>query len=114
MYASKRDKEQLIRKIKGFDSSFISPCWKSLYQKLSRTTFVSSMWHNATKCTLFIATENGWEICNKELRPRWFEGDRTPLVVEDVLIVTSKTENEDDEINNEDDEDSCTSDIECE
>ena len=68
IYASKRDQERLIRKVKGFDSSLVPPCWKSLYQKLLRMAFVSSMWHNATliKCTLFSATDNGWEVCNNK------------------------------------------------
>ena len=116
-YASKRNQERLIRKVKGFHSSFVPPRWKSLYQKLLRTTFVSLMWHNATsiKCTLFDATENGWEVCNNKLRPRWFEGDPTPLAVEDVLTVTSETnENDDEKISYEEDEDNCTSDYECE
>ena len=117
MYASKRDQERLIRKIKGFDSSLVPTCWKSLYQKLLRMTFVSSMWHNTIliKCTLLNAIGNGWEVCYNKLRPRWLEEDPTPLAVEGVLTVTSETnENDDDEISNEEDEDSCPSDYECE
>ena len=99
MYTSKRDQKRLIRKVRGFDSSLVPPCWKSLYQKLLRTAFVSSMWHNSTliTCTLFNATENRWAVCNNKLRPRWFEGDPTPLAVEDLLTVTTETNENDEE-----------------
>lgn len=33
------------------------------------------------KCTILNPTEYGWEVCNGRLRPRWFEGESTPLMI---------------------------------
>lgn len=73
------------------------------------------MWHSSTliKCALFNPIENGWEKFAGTLRPHWYDGEPTPLSVEDVLVVTSNSEkNNDDgsEIENESEHDTETDD----
>lgn len=107
-YQTKKSNEQFIKKMKGFDSTRIPPCWRSLKQKVLRTIYVTSMWQNATEstCTLFDSMECGWKIDGGILKPIGFVGDPSPLRVEDVLKVDIGDENE----SNEDDvqnSDSC-------
>jgi len=89
MYATKKKNEKFIKKIKGFDSTHILPCWKSLKQKMLRTIFVNSMWLSATEsdCIKFRAENNGWVLLNGFLKPTWFLGNSTPMQVENVFAV---------------------------
>lgn len=48
VYSRKKMFEPFFQKIKGFDSTSIPPCYRTLRQKILRTIFVSSMWNNAT------------------------------------------------------------------
>lgn len=107
MYASKQNNEKFMKRIKGFDSTHIPPCWKSLKQKLLRTIFVNSMWLNATEpnCIQFSAENNGWLLLNGLLKPTWFLGDSTPTQVESVVCDSAnKSSNNDDNSNNCSDE----------
>ncbi|CAB3249495.1 unnamed protein product [Arctia plantaginis] len=107
MYASKQNNEKFMKRVQGFDSTHIPPCWKSLKQKLLRTIFVNSMWLNATEsdCIKFSAENNGWLLLDGFLKPTWFQGDSTPAQVESVLC-DSKNKSSD----NDDDSDICNSD----
>lgn len=99
MYASKQKNEKFMKRIKGFDSTHIPPCWKSLKQKLLRTIFVNSMWLNATEpnCIKFSAENNGWLVLDGFLKPTWFLGDSTPTQVASVLCDSAnKSSNNDD------------------
>lgn len=98
-----------LKKVKGFDSSLIPPCFRSLEQKVLRTIFVTSMWQNATlpECSILSAEEYGWEM-GDTLKPRWYRGQPTPLLVDDILSLS--IDEEDDEfdvesLNFESDED---------
>lgn len=84
-----------MKKVKGFDSSLIPPCFRSLEQKILLTIFVTSMWQNATSenCTALHFEEYGWEMAEK-LKPRWFRGQPTPLVVDDILSLSYDEEEE--------------------
>lgn len=77
-----------MKKIKSFNSATIPPCWKSLKQKILRTIFICSMWQNATdkNCVKFTADKYGWAVDSNQIEPIWFEGDATPLLVDDILI----------------------------
>ncbi|CAG4953971.1 unnamed protein product [Parnassius apollo] len=100
MYASKQNNEKFMKRMKGFDSTHIPPCWKSLKQKLLRTIFVNSMWLNATEpnCIKFNAENNGWLLLDGVLKPTWFLGDSTPTQVESVLCdSTNKSSDNDDD-----------------
>ncbi|VEN58901.1 unnamed protein product [Callosobruchus maculatus] len=70
MYGTSNNKK-FMRKIKGFDSSTILPCWESLKQKVLRTSYVNSMCY----C--------GWLKYNGVLKLSWFDGDSVPLDFED-------------------------------
>lgn len=85
-YANTKNNEKFLRKIKGFDSSQIPPCWKSLKNKMLRTIYINCMWKNATNsdCVTLKAEDCGWLLDNI-LKPRWFNGDPTPLNVDDIL-----------------------------
>ena len=60
------------------------------------------MWQNATEknCTVLNYESYGWVCENEVLQPVWYEGDPTPLNVEDIL-----QEKDDDNFNNDQDED---------
>lgn len=96
-FAIKSTNDNFMNTIKNFDSSLIPPCWKSLKQKIQRTIYVNSMWENATDadCIKFSAHESGWQLIDGKFVPLWFEGDSTPVFVEDVLL---NDENVDDDI----------------
>lgn len=105
IYASKQNNEKFMKRIKGFDSTIIPPCWKSLKQKLLRTIFVNSMWLNAIEpnCIKFSAENNGWLVLDGLLKPTWFLGDSTPTQVESVLCNSANKSS-----NNDDDSDICS------
>lgn len=88
-FASISVAEYFIKNVKKFDSTQIPPCWKSLKQKILRTIYITSMWQNATEvnCVNLIPEQCGWTIDNNKIEPLWFEGDPTPLLVEDILEV---------------------------
>ncbi|CAH0563074.1 unnamed protein product [Brassicogethes aeneus] len=92
MYATTKNNEKFIKKVKGFDSTHIPPCWKSLKQKLLRTIFVNSMYQNATKPDFinFSAENSGWLLLDGFLKPTWFVGDSTLLQVKDVVCNSIK------------------------
>lgn len=96
-YSAKEDSEQFLKKIKGFDSNTIPPCWISLIQKILRTIFVNSMWLNATDpvCMKLQPENCGWFL-DKYLKPVGFIGDQTPLRIEDI-VETTGTESDDEE-----------------
>lgn len=87
MYGSKTRHEKFMKSLKGFDSTHILPCWKSLKQKILRTCYVNSMWLSATEpnCIKFNAVNNGWVLKDGHLKPTWFVGDATPVEVENVI-----------------------------
>lgn len=116
MYASKQNNEKFMKIMKGFDSTHIPPCWKSLKQKLVRTIFVNPMWLNATEpnCIKFSAENNGWLLLDGFLKPTWFLGDSTPTQVESVLCdsTNKSSDNVDDsDIYNDENESSDGSDF---
>ena len=61
--------------VKGLDSSNIPPCWKSLRQKVLRTTFATLMWLNGTTslCAFSKLEKYGWDL-NETLKPTYFNG----------------------------------------
>ncbi|CAH0687786.1 unnamed protein product [Spodoptera exigua] len=94
-YSAKEDSEQFLKKIKGFDSNSIPPCWISLIQKILRTVFINSMWLNATDpiCVKLQPENCGWFL-DEYLKPVGFIGDHTPLKIEDIV---ERTETESDD-----------------
>ena len=86
IFSAKKDSGKLVKKIRGFDSCTIPPCFKSLKQKILRTIFVTAMWKNATEqhCITLDPAKCGW-VMKEILEPFWFEGDPTPLSVDDIL-----------------------------
>lgn len=96
MYAMTTINDKFMKKLKGFNSSTIPPCLKSLQQKLLRTIFVNSMWQNATTpdCIRFKPENNGW-ILDETLKPTWFIGDSMPQQVEDVICDLIEQSSED-------------------
>lgn len=102
-YTSKKNNENLIKKIRGFDSTNIPPCFESLKQKILRTIFVTAMWKNATnqECITLRPEQCGW-LMRDILEPIWFEGNPTPLSVEDILKndPSDDTDAESDDFNN--------------
>ena len=96
-YSAKEDNEQFLKKIKGFDSNSIPPCWISLTQKVLRTIFVNSMWLNATDpiCIKLEPESCGWYL-DEYLKPRGFIGDHTPLRIDDI-VERAETESDDEE-----------------
>lgn len=90
-YASVKSDDNFLIKIKSFDSTLIPPCWKSLKQKVLRTIFVNSMCLSATDadCIKLNPEECGWFMEN-HLKPRWFDGDATPLQIDDISQEKSK------------------------
>lgn len=99
-FATQVNEEQFFKKVKNYDSSLMPSCWKSLKQKNLRTIYVTSMWQNATNknCILYDISECGW-ICNDNdgIRPNWFEGSPTPLLVEGILLNDEKENESEDE-----------------
>ena len=97
--------EYFMKNVKRFDSTQLPPCWKSLKQKVLRTIYVNSMWQNATEanCINFSPEQCGWTVNDNKIKPLWFEGDPTPLLVEDIVMV-ELDEVELDEIDNCDDD----------
>lgn len=55
----------------------------------TKTIFVTSMWQNATlpECSILSAEEYGWEM-GDTLKPRWFRGQPTPLLVDEILSMS--------------------------
>ncbi|KAH9635594.1 hypothetical protein HF086_012263 [Spodoptera exigua] len=94
-YSAKEDSEQFLKKIKGFDSNSIPPCWISLIQKILQTVFINSMWLNATDpiCVKLQPENCGWFL-DEYLKPVGFIGDHTPLEIEDIV---ERTETESDD-----------------
>ena len=74
-YCNAKNDNAFLRKVKGFNSNTIPPCWESLKQKVLRTIFVNCMWQNATNatCALWNPTECGWFL-DSFLKPTLFEG----------------------------------------
>lgn len=97
--------EYFMKNIRKFDSTQIPPCWKSLKQKILRTIYVTSMWQNATEANnlKFAPEQCGWEVNDNKIEPLWFEGEPTPLLVEEIVMV-EPNDNDDDDYNYEDDE----------
>ncbi|KAJ8721887.1 hypothetical protein PYW08_004289 [Mythimna loreyi] len=85
-YAAKEDGENFFKKIKGFDSNSIPPCWISLLQKILRTIFVNSMWLHATDpiCMKLQPENCGW-FFDEFLKPVGFIGDHSPLKIQDIV-----------------------------
>ena len=100
-YSAKEDGENFLKKIKGFDSNSIPPCWISLLQKILRTIFVNSMWLHATDpiCMKLLPENCGWFL-DEFLKPVGFIGDHTPLKIEDIVerIETECNDKEDSEV----------------
>lgn len=97
-YSAKEDSEHFLKKIKGFDSNSIPPCWISLTQKILRTIFVNSMWLNATDpiCVKLQPENCGWFL-DEYLKPVGFIGDHTPLKIEDIVEkIETESDNEED------------------
>lgn len=90
LYANSKVSEKFLRKVKGFDSSIIPPCLKSLRQKILRTIFATSMWKKATeaKCVKLEPLECGWMQNGKTIEPLWFKGEPAPKKVEEVILRT--------------------------
>lgn len=113
--------EYFMKNVNRFDSTQLPPCWKSLKQKIFRTIYVTSMWQNATEanCVNFLPEQCGWTVNDNKIEPLWFEGDPTPLLVEDIVMVEldeveyneidhdddDHNDNDDDNYNNNDDDD---------
>lgn len=97
MYANKKDKEHFIKKVKGrrrasiYNSNLISLCWISLKEKNLRPIYVNSVigfmqpMHATIKSKLKM---KGF------LKPKWFEGYPTLLLVNDIR--KSRKENNED------------------
>ena len=106
IFSSKKDSEKLIKKIRGFDSSMILPCYKSLKQNILRNIFVTRMWKHVTEqsCITLDPEKCGW-FMKEILEPFWFEGNPTPLSVDHILKVygskslEKETDNEEDDLN---------------
>lgn len=93
---TKEDNEHFLEKIKSFDSNNIPPCWISLMQKILRTTYVNSMWLNATEpdCVKLQPESYGW-FFDEYLKPIGFVGDQTPLRIENIIkMIDDEKENE--------------------
>uniref|UniRef100_A0A1Y1M5W5 Uncharacterized protein n=1 Tax=Photinus pyralis TaxID=7054 RepID=A0A1Y1M5W5_PHOPY len=86
IFSTRKDSEKLVKKIRGFDSCTIPPCFKLLKQKILRTIFVIAMMKNAAEkqCITLDPPKCGWEM-KDILEPFWFEDDATPLSVDDIL-----------------------------
>ena len=87
-FSSDSEGELFMKNVKQFDSNIIPPCWKSLKEKILRTTYVTNMWQNATDpvCTKYKLQDCGWLVNSNEVEPLWFEGDPTPLNIEDIIF----------------------------
>ena len=111
-FSAKEDNEDFLKKIRNFDSNTIPPCWISLKQKILRTIYVNSMWLHATDphCAKLNPENCGWFL-DGHLKPKGFEGDQTPLKIDDILEMTEK-ENDDDSSDLENDTTSGDSDPE--
>lgn len=67
LYSGNELNDVFLKKVRGFDSNLIPPCYRSLKQKFLRTIYVTSMWLNATSpnCVTFSFEEYGWEMREK-------------------------------------------------
>lgn len=88
-FSAKENNENFLRKVKTFDSNTIPPCWESLKQKILRTIFVNSMWLHATdpNCVKLDPKNCGWFL-DGYLKPKGYDGDQTPLKINDILEMT--------------------------
>lgn len=98
--------EYFVKKVKSFDSTLIPPCWRSLKQKILRTIYVTSMWQNATEvnCVKLLPEQCGWIVDDDKIEPLWFEGEPTPLLVEDIVLVETDEDIEFNEVDNDSDD----------
>ncbi|XP_063379234.1 uncharacterized protein LOC134666051 [Cydia fagiglandana] len=87
-FATSHNTKHFLNKVKTYNSNTIPPCWKTIKQKILRTTYIASMWLNATQkhCVKLSATEYGWTLNNGQYEPLWFDGEPTPLHVDDIVI----------------------------
>ena len=102
-YSSKTQTESLINKVKGFDSSSITPRFQSLKEKILRTMYVTSMWKNATDPKCALISPEVWGMKTK-LESFWFYFNPTPLMVDDIVTeTTSKMSNDSSDEDDSDD-----------
>lgn len=89
--------------VKNFDSSLIPPCWNVLRHKILRTIYVTSMWKRAVHKNCYsdeLKVENcGWVMTETgETEPLWYEGDPTPMNVNQIIL---SNDDEEFEVNRE-------------
>ena len=103
VFSNKTNDTKFMKKVKNFYSSMLPPCWSSLKQKILRTIYVTEMWQNATdaSCSKYNPTECGWLLKDEKLEPLWFEGDPTPLLVEDIVLNDEDEEEEEDDFSSD-------------
>ncbi len=92
--------------IKGIDGSNMPPCYSVLLQQIYRVNHISMSWNNATILELLVSLpqENGWKLINGQYKPNWFDGERVPGSLEEILIPVDVPENDDEEFDSESDE----------
>ena len=71
-------------------------CYK---RRFLRTTFVSSIWHNAYDSSVIPSLpENfGWNLVDRKCEIQWFKGDVCPTSIESVSINYNEEEKGDNE-----------------
>lgn len=97
-FETKNKKGPLLNKIKTFNSNGMPPCSKVLKQKILRTAYVSSMLKNSHKRELnnTLNPENfGWTSESDKMVINWYEGESTPLNIDDI-IKTNESDDDDD------------------
>jgi len=92
--------------VKGIDGSNMPPCHSVLVQQIYRVNHICMSWSNATVLEphLSLPQENGWNLINGQFKPNWFEGERIPESVEEILI-PSDEDSENDEVDFDSDSD---------
>lgn len=105
-YRPKRGSE--FGNIKGVDGSSMPPNRTCLDKKIARCNYVSAIWNNASEPNPSLGNPetNGWMIDdNNHLIANWFEGPRTPLTLENIVLPETTNDKDDMQMHEEDDDD---------
>ena len=86
-FETKKVDEKFSRNVTKYDASSLPPCSSELYQHLKRTLYIATMWGNAhLKHPIpLYPGEYGWKEIDDKFTFHWFDGERVPIQVKDIL-----------------------------
>lgn len=93
--------------VKGIDGSNMPPCYSVLVQQIFRVNHICMTWNNATVLApnISLPEQNGWMLINGQYKPNWFDGERIPASLEEILIPSDVvSENDEDDFDSESDD----------